>query len=366
MGQLANAIEKAASADGSVITEPVLKEAELGLEEIQRRYDPRAIEEWTEEVSKGLPGWSPNVESVLNALKWGAVLGVPAAAIATLLKEHAYRKAEKRRERLTREYMDVEKAKRNLRPPPGTEYPVPIKAASLEKEAGLALPVALVAALLGPAAYKVIKDKLGGIGIGEAFGNLFRTTGDPMTHYLGPPLILGTPIAAAGIASHLADKRLKKLREERMARERQKAESEFRTALEAEYRGAKAASLIENIDRLASVCAGEKASQIAKRFMKKADAGSDPWVEQQARERSWLTGKGQMGLGLWLTAIMLLTGAAGIGAWQYAKKSDKGRKRSKALMRVARRRALATPPTLTAVREEPKKETEETIAEEPV
>jgi hypothetical protein len=242
----------------------------------------------------------------------------------------------------------------------------------MEKDAGIALPLAIVAGLLAPAGYKFIRDKLSGMSLGDAYRNLFRVTENPLTHPLGAPLILGLPVLSAGLTNKLLNKRFEKIRKERMERERQEAEEEFRGALETEYSGSKVAGLTERIDLLADIYTGDALPGIAARFTKQAEDG-DPAVELAQAEASPWTGAGGKITGLYLAALLALTGAAGVGAWQYAKRTDPGRKKSKALMRLARRRALATPPSLRAYRQEQleeeapeEAEKEQTLAEEPI
>jgi hypothetical protein len=369
MGQLADSIEKASAFDGPSITSPMLKEAATTLEEIIAATDDEAMKERVKTLSKGIGGIDTGTKSLLKALGWGAGLGIPAALIVGLLKSRAFESAEKRRKKLMREQLDIERAKRDLIVPP-RETQVPIKAA-MEKDAGLALPLAIVAGLLAPAGYKFIRDKLKGMSVGDAYKNLFRVTENPLTHPLGAPLILGLPVLSAGIANKLLNKRFEEIRRERMERERQEAEEEFRSALETEYSGSKVAGLAERIDLLADIYTGDALPGITARFTKQAYDG-DPAVELAQSEASPWTGAGNKITGLYLAALLALTGAAGVGAWQYAKRTDPERKKSKALMRLARRRALATPPVLSVYRQEPLEEEEErekdehTLAEEPI
>jgi hypothetical protein len=362
MGQLAAEIKSAAAADEPAVTPEMAKEA-LGdqISALTEKYAPSKLyKDFDDLISTNLPGMSVENRSLINAALIGIGLGLPSAGLVALLKRKAHQKAEDRRKKLTTEYLDITSPKRDLLLPP-SEMDVPVKAA-MEKKAVDPWMTALVAALLGPPAYSAIKSKLGGIGLGEWAKNLFKVTDSPFTHPLGPSIILGAPVAAMGLTSHLMDKRLDKVREERMKREREKAEAEFQQSLEAEYQHNKASSLAESVDNLAEQYTSSAASQLTK----EASGGTtNPYTRQQAAETGSTTGVGNMLFGLWLASILALTGASSAGAWQYAESTDKGRQRSKALARLLKRRALATPPPLSIVRqEEPAKKRDQ--GEEPV
>lgn len=356
MGQLATEIQQAMDDKRPPVTNAMLKEAEptLDFDALRTQFaGDDTMKDFMSSVDEGLPGLSPANASLQTALAWGSKLSIPASAIVAALVLRSHLKAEQRRKRLAKDYDTTERVSGKPLALAPSSFDVPVKAA-MEKEAGVfGWPLAIAAALLGPAAFDFIKKKTQGMGLGEWAGNLLQPVGDdPLTHPLGPSVVVGTPVIAAALTHKLLGSKLDDVRKSRMEREREKAEQEFEGAMQAEYQGSKAAGLVEKVDELA-----ERYVSLTKK------ATRDPGKIQQARRDSSWTGKGGMGIGLLVLASLMLTGAAGIGGYQWAKSSDKGRKRSDALERLARRRALSSPATMTAVTRPGE---EETIAEEPI
>jgi len=363
MGQLALAIKQASETEGAPISDEMLKEAELSLDDVVDRFSASGdLAKEVEGLGGDIGGMPVGWRSFLKAVGGGALLGIPAVALVAALKKRSFEKAEKRRKKLMTEYLDTERAGAKLKLPK-QELEVPIKAAS-EKEAGYGLPIALAGgALMSPLIYKYVKNLLGGMDLKGALGNLFQPTDNPITHPLGASMLVGLPITAAGLTSHFAGKHYDELRKKRIERERAQAEEEFQKALESEYSGQKVASLAERVDHLADIFSRGNFTKIAEIMQKKANG--EGWGDPvEATTPGPWTGAGSGIAGLYLLSLMMLTGAAGAGAWRYAKKHDEGRKRSQTLERLLKRRALATPTPLVAYRKDPGEK--ETIAEEPI
>lgn len=309
-------------------------------------------------------------ESTRNALKWLAITSLGSAAVGALFRAIRAGRESSRRRQLEREidpYRGI----------PGREITIPLphmKRLSGEKKASIAVPAAIAAAT-GPAALRAA-----GGSVGESWENLkgqvsrgmehlFTPTGSPFDKSWFLPAAIGASLVSGYLGYSELDKLLDRLREKRVSRQMARARREFEDALRAQYREAELAeeatkgrkgspsggfkfSAAGMMGFVADAFAqshinGEFQEQLA--MLEKSAQQSQSQPQSQPQESVWqsLKGGGRKALGVYLATLALLS-AAGAGAGYSLVKSREPRRRKHEIAKeILRRRAIATPPTVT-------------------
>ena len=326
------------------ISEEMLKEAGISKEyaklQAAIRNAPRA-ESLQQRLSDLMP--TSKEESLSTGLKWGLGLAGISAGSAALLSYLSHLASEKRRKGLIQDLLSAGK----LGGIPGREMKLPISVKHAKEDGddkgdvGKWAPYALgalvgipAAAWLGSKAWRGLRN----IDL-PYVKDLFTTTEHPITHPATVPLTVGGSLITAMVTKKVFDKIFENVREKRKQRELASAEREFQRALAEQY-SPKAANLNSAIDLLATThVSGELREQIDS-ITKQADAN----LENVWQEEPWYKGTGSGLLGVYLTVLLGL-GALGVGGgYLAARRFDKGRKKSEAIERALKRRAMATPP----------------------
>lgn len=363
--------EEIKAAQASVAAQPPINEDMLKEADLQQEYSK------LQEAITAAPEIDPlyqrlraimptsKEEALSTGLKWGtgiAGLGIGGAALMSYLSHLA---SENRRKELIQDLLSTSRL--GMVPSRELKLPVSVKRAKEDDDddkddkaggGGKWAPYVLGAligvpatAWLGSKAWQAVsKSRL------PFIEDLFSTTEHPLTHPATISLGLGGTILSTMAAGKIFDTIFKNIRKKRRQRELEAAEKEFQQSLAAQY-APKAANIDSAIDLLATTyVSGELGEQIDS-ITKRADMElEDPWAEDP-----WYKGLGSGALGLYLAVLLGLGGLGVAGGHAAAKRFDKGRKRSEAIERALKRRALAIPPQPIT---EEKDVTE--LAEEPV
>lgn len=295
-------------------------------------------------------------ESWRHALKWLAVSGATAATVGAALRLLRARSESKRRERLVSEldpYLGM----------PLREIAVPIAAPkrsnvdiALLKEAGVLLPALGVSALAAPSLMRGAGSNVGQVaesmkekGHGLA-RHLFERTGNASDNpWFYPALLAATTVA--GYAGYKGlDALLNTMRERRSSRTIDQAKQEFEQALRTQYEQsglAEQAGVKTSADQLGLIADAFGRAHVSGELAEQLATLEKVGFDEEGKLTSTTRGLGNKALGLYLTALAVLTAAGGVGGYQYVKSRETGRRKYEVAKDILRRRQLARPAMVT-------------------
>ena len=353
MGSLAKLIKQAVPAPATQMPEEFMSRLERLEQEAGAPTTGKA--DLARMTTLNLP--TAGQESWRRTLKWLAVSGAGAATLGALLRLLRARSESGRRQRLIAEmnpYLGM----------PSREITIPLispKQASaiktLFKEAGILLPALAVSALAAPAVMRGVSSGVGqaiepvkarGRGLAE---HLFAQTGRVSDNPWFYPALLAVT-AVSGYAGYKGlDYLLDRMREQRSRRTIGQARQEFEQALRTQYEqselseraGVKLSAaqlgLVADAFGKAHV-SGELTAQLA--TLEKAGA-----EEEEGKLTSMTRGLGSKALGLYLTALAVLTTAGAFGGYHAIKGREVQRRKHEAAKDILYRRQLVSPPLVT-------------------
>jgi len=306
-------------------------------------------------------------ESRNNALKWIAATGIGAAGLGAILRGLRSHREGTRRKKLIEDidpYAGM----------PGREITIPLphtKKSSVEKKANPLIPAAIAAAT-APSVARAAGSSVGDVwektkgGVRKGFEHLFAPTGSAFDNPWFLPGALAAALGGGYLGYSQLDNLLEGRREERAARQMARARKEFEDALRAQYReselfeqagknrpklsdgGSFKFSAAGMMGVVADAFAqAHTAGELDAQFASMEKEAQDLPEEQQGFGWNSFKGSGRKALGAYIAALAVLTAAGGAAGYSFVKGREGTRRKHEMAKDVMRRRALATPPTVT-------------------